>query len=92
VLEEVTAVDAPRELPVGQEVVVATVLLAGTLQARRRRHGELELGHALEQRADQRPLSGARRARDDKDGLFGQAEKPSEPSSSSTTEAGRPNG
>ena len=46
----------PRELVVGEEPVVTTVDLARALRTRRRRHGDLEPGHPLEQAPDQRPL------------------------------------
>src|SRR5215218_7935475 len=47
VLDEVAAVHARLELVVGEEVVVDAVLLPRPGSARRRRNGELELGHAL---------------------------------------------
>ena len=56
-LEEV-ALDHPAvELDVVEEVVVHAVLLARARRARGRGDGELELGHALEQRADERALA-----------------------------------
>ena len=63
-----SVVDPARELLVGEEPVLAAVHLARALRARRRRDGDLELGHALEQRLDQRALAGTRRAGDDEDG------------------------
>ena len=47
-LEELVAVDPCGELLVGQEPVVVPVDLARALRARRRRDGDLELGHALD--------------------------------------------
>ena len=65
VLEEVAARDAVRELPVREEVVVAPVLLPASLKPRRGRDGELEVGDALEERADECSLPGPGRASDD---------------------------
>ena len=67
VLEEVAAGDAVGELPVREEVVLAPVLLPAPLKPRRSRHGELEVGDALEECADECSLTGPGRASDDDD-------------------------
>ncbi len=67
-LEEAARVDAARELVLGEEPVLAPVLLAGALLPRRRGDRDLELRDPLDERPDQRPLPRARRARDDEDG------------------------
>ena len=68
VLEEVALVDAADELGVGEEPVLAPVLLALAAQAGGRRDRDLELGHALEQGLDERALAGPRGAGDHEDG------------------------
>ena len=67
-LEELVGLDPARELLVGEEPVVVPVDLARALRTRRRRDGDLEAGHALEEALDQRPLARSGRARDDEDG------------------------
>ena len=67
VLEEVALDDAAVELGVVEEVVVRAVLLPRARRARGRGDGELELGHALEQRADERALADPGGAGDDED-------------------------
>jgi len=59
------------ELVVGEEVVVDLVPLARPRSARGGGDGQLQLPHALEQRANQRALAHAGRAGDDED--LGQA-------------------
>ena len=61
-------IDEALERGVFDEVVLPAVLFACSPLARRRRHRELELRHAREQRLLQRPLPGTRRAGDDDDG------------------------
>jgi hypothetical protein len=65
VLDEVAGGDVALELLGRHEVVVDVLRLAGARQPRRRRDRQLQLGHALAQRADQRALADARRAGDD---------------------------
>jgi hypothetical protein len=67
VLEEVARLDAAAELLVGEEPVLAAVVLAGALRPGGGRDGDLELGDPLGERPDQRPLPGSRRAGDDED-------------------------
>ena len=67
-LEERRLLRARRELLVGEEPVLATVLLTGPLRPGRRGDRDLELRDPLEDRADQRPLPGARGTGDDDDG------------------------
>ena len=50
-----------------EEVVVDPVRLPQPRLTRRRRDGQLELGNAVEQRADQRSLADPRRPGDDED-------------------------
>ena len=68
VLEEVVRVRPAVELGAVEEVVVARRLSSPSRGlARRRRDRELELGDALAQLADQRPLADPGRASDDED-------------------------
>jgi hypothetical protein len=57
VLDELVVAGATVELARIHEVVVHPAALSGTRRARGRRHRQLELGHALEQPPDQRPLA-----------------------------------
>ena len=59
VLDERARLDLAVELLVAEEVVVDAVDLARPRLARRRRDGQLQLGDAREQAADQRPLADA---------------------------------
>src|SRR5205814_2117428 len=67
VLEEVSLDDAAIELGVIEEVIVHAVLLPRARVARGGGDGQLELGHALEQRADERSLADPGGAGDDED-------------------------
>ena len=68
VLEEVPGREAPVELLVAQEPVVAAVLLAGTLGARRRGDGELEAVDAVDEQLREGALAFSRRPGEDEDG------------------------
>jgi hypothetical protein len=67
-LEELAGSDPTSELRLTQEVVLASVLLPRTPLARRCRDGDLELGHACTELADQRSLAGPGGTGDDQDG------------------------
>jgi len=67
VLQEVPAVDAPRELVGRQEVVLTAVLLAGSAPPCGGGDGDLEFGKAGKDRPDERALPRTRRSRDDDD-------------------------
>jgi hypothetical protein len=67
VLDELAGLHAPVELGVVEEVVVDAVLLTRPRGARGRGHRQLEAGHPVEQRADERSLADPRRAGDDED-------------------------
>ena len=68
VLEEGALLDLGDELALAEEVVLDAVRLAGPPRARRRRDRDLEDGHPLDERLDQRSLAGAGRAGDDEHG------------------------
>ena len=65
VLEELASRDAREELAVGEEPVLPAVLLPTPHRACGGRNRDLDSGNLLDELADQRPLAGARRARDD---------------------------
>src|SRR6187200_1438326 len=67
--EELAVLHPLAELLVGEEPVLAPVLLPGAHWSRGRGDRDLELREPLEQRADQRALAGAGRPGDDEDGL-----------------------
>ena len=68
VLQETPGLDTLEELLLREEPVLAAVDLARSLRPRRRGDRHLELGQALDQALDQRPLAGPKRAGDDEDG------------------------
>ena len=59
VLEEVAILDSLDERLLAEEPVLAPLLLPRALRPCRRRDGDLELGDALDELADQRALAGA---------------------------------
>ena len=59
--------DLRVELVTAEEPVVDAVLFAGPLRARRRRHGNREIGEARQDELDQRALAGSRLPGDDED-------------------------
>src|SRR5262249_8524599 len=67
VLQEIARLEPLSELLRGEEVVVATVHLAGPRLPRRGRDRQLELRDPLEQQLDQRALPDPRRTGDDED-------------------------
>ena len=67
VLEELAGVDAALKVVLGEEVVVAAVLLAGTALAGRRRDGHGEVVALGDEVPDQRALAGAGRSGDDEE-------------------------
>ena len=79
-LEELPLVDRAPELLDGQEPVVVAVGLAGPRRSRGRRHGGHDTLQRLAHQADDGPLPGARRPRDDVDRRDDQL--PKKPSSS----------
>ena len=67
VLDELAVGDAAIELVGTEKVIVDAVGLPRPRSARRRRHREAQLGHALEQPANERPLADAGRTGDHED-------------------------
>ena len=72
VLQEALVVDHAIELLLGQEVIVDSVALSRPRRPGRRRDGQLELRHPLQQSPDQRALPNTGRPGDDEQPAGGQ--------------------